>query len=297
MPKVMQPPPKWIPSVGCTPICAPSVATAPSLFPPSGGSTIPNVTPESRHCAGPQKLYLASRPRHQLVQGWGTRVFPPRVSISMPPPPPPPPAVYPPPPPQTCFGSPAAKDGKFQAQADIRLVCHKKKMGIGGVPTVQRCLHLGEAKDMRCLAWHRPSAWPASALQHRVTTKTLPPPASSTATSYVAAFTCSISSSGSSSFTPLPPLPLPSCSPPSSSPSSSPLLLLPLLLLAPPPPLLGRRVPRLATRGVAAGWRCGVSGKGLPVALGFSRGLRGRRSLRWKWGWSLSLSLSWSLGC
>ena len=38
-------PPKWIPTGGCTPTCAPGAKASPTPFPPSGGTTAPNGSP------------------------------------------------------------------------------------------------------------------------------------------------------------------------------------------------------------------------------------------------------------
>ena len=46
-----------------TPICAPSSVASPPLFPPSGGSTITNRTPASKHRAGCNNFTLCQVPR------------------------------------------------------------------------------------------------------------------------------------------------------------------------------------------------------------------------------------------
>ena len=164
----------------------------------------------------------------------------------------------------------------------------EKRRASGEYPLSSAPCTQGRVSTLRWLAWLKTRAWPASPLNHGVTTKTPPTPC---------VLHCHLLRLG---------LHLLISSPRSSSSSPPPrylllplflllLLLLPpvlvlLLLLLPPLPLLLRQVRRLLTRGVAGRWGGGVSGGWSPRGVG----LRGRRSLRWRWGWSLSLNLSLS---
>ena len=186
---------------------------------------------------------------------------------SCPPPPRVPPA--PPPPPRTLVEDAVPQNAaKCPAQRDVPHLGARKMGGIGGIPTAQHSL------------WLRPHTWPASSLNHGVTTKPPTPTPCVPLHCHVLHFRLHLLDVIDLLLHP----PLPRC-----------LLFLPvflLLLFLPPPllllllphPLLLPRVRRLLTRGVAGRWGGGLCGGGSPGRVG----LRGHRSLRWRWGWSLN---------